>query len=65
MTSFNFLKSGTFYSSVVLVLSAVFTSLAAQYPGVVWLGTIVSLLSFVSVNYFHRAAVIAASQPKA
>src|ERR1017187_5518747 len=42
--SFSFFKSGAFWSSVVLVLSAVFTSLATQYPAATWIGIVVTLL---------------------
>ena len=59
--SFSFFKSGAFWSSVVLVLSAVFTSLATQYPAATWIGIVVTLLSFVSVNYFHKQAVLGAA----
>lgn len=65
MINFSFFKSGTFWSSVVLVLSAIFTSLASQYPTVFWFGSIVSLLSFISVNYFHKQAVLGAARSSA
>lgn len=60
--SFSFIKSGAFWSSVVLVLSAVFTSLEAQYPNVLWIGSAVSVLSFISINYFHKQAVLSAAK---
>ncbi len=63
--NFSFLKSPSFWSSVVLVLSAVFTSLNAQYPNVIWIGSAVSILSFISANYFHKQAVIGAAQSSA
>lgn len=63
--SFSFLKSGVFWSSAVLTLSALFTSLAAQFPNVLWIGTVVSILSFISLNYFHKSAVLSAAQTSA
>jgi hypothetical protein len=67
MTNFNFsfFKSPTFWSSVVLVLSAVFTSLYAQFPNVAWIGTGVSVLSFISATYFHKQEVVGAAQSSA
>jgi hypothetical protein len=63
--NFSFAKSPAFWSSVVLILSAVFTSLEAQYPTALWLGTIVSVLSFISVNYFHKAETLGAAKSSA
>jgi hypothetical protein len=63
--NFSFLSSGVFWSTVVTVLSAVFTTLAAQYPTAVWIGIVVTVLSLISVNYFHKSAVLAAAQSSA
>ena len=65
MFNFSLLKSGAFWSSVVLGLSAVLTPLAIQYPNMLWVNIAVSVLSFLSVNYFHKQAVLAAATASA
>lgn len=63
--NFSFLQSVAFWSKVVLVLSAFFTALYAQFPNVMWIGTIVSLLSFISATYFQKKEVVAAATSSA
>lgn len=60
--NFSFVKSAAFWSKVILVLSAIFTPLYAQFPNVMWIGTVVSLLSFVSATYFQKKEIVAAAQ---
>ncbi len=60
--NFSFLKSPSTWSEVVLILSAVFTTLNAQYPTTVWIGTVVGILSFISANYFKKQEVMGAAQ---
>jgi hypothetical protein len=63
--NFNFLKSGTFWSTVVLILSGAFTVVYKEYPTDLWLGSIVSVLAFISSNYFHQGEVTAAATASA
>ena len=60
--NFSFLKSPSFWSNVVLVLSAAFTALSTQYPSDTWIGSAVGVLSFISANYFHKQEVKMAAQ---
>lgn len=60
--NYSIFKSGVFWSAAVLVLYNFFTALVPVFPNVMWLGAIVDILGFVSLNYFHKAAVLASAQ---
>lgn len=71
ITKFSFWKSPAFWSGVVTVFSALFAALAVQFPNATWIGTTVSVLSFISMTYFHVndvnkavAASLSANAPK-
>ena len=57
ITNFSFLKSAAFWSGAVSVVSAFLTALEAQYPAVAWIPAVVSILGFISMNYFHTSDV--------
>jgi hypothetical protein len=58
---YSHLKSPAMWSMVVLVLSGVFSTLTAQYPGVPWIGAVVGILSFISANYFKKQEILQAA----
>lgn len=57
MTNYSFLKSKTFWSTVVVIGYNFFTVIVPIFPQVTWLSTVVDVLGFVSVNVFHVSGV--------
>jgi hypothetical protein len=58
--NFSFLKSGTFWSIVVLCAYNLFSTLVPLFPNVSWLTFVVNALASVSALYFHKTAVVSA-----
>lgn len=66
MTNYNFWKSKTFWTTVIVIGYNFFTVIVPVFPQVTWLSTVVDVLGLVAVNIFHvsginRAAVASAN----
>ena len=55
--SYDFIKSRTFWTTVVVIGYNFFTTLVPMFPQVPWITTVVDVLGFVAVNIFHAAGV--------
>lgn len=65
LTNYSFLKSKTFWSSVIVIGYNFFTVIVPVFPQVPWISTIVDILGFVAVNIFHVSGISAAATSSA
>ena len=63
--SYSFLKSKTFWSTVVVIGYNFFTVIVPVFPTVPWISTVVDILGFVAVNIFHISGINAAAKSSA
>lgn len=65
MQSYNFLKSGAFWSVVVLVIYNSLISVAPLFPNVIWITVAINILGVISATVFNVRSVNRAARASA